>query len=345
MCASAVARIVAARRDADVRIGSMKSNLAMKHAAAILMLASVAHVATAQEVVLEPQRVSPHCWFFQGESGMASLANKGYMSNAGFVVTEDGVVVFDALGTPALGRAMIVAIRRVTAAPIRRIIISHYHADHVYGLQALKPTGAEIWAHVKAKAYFTSGVAEDRLAQRRVDLAPWVDDSTHVIPPDQWLDGDTDFRMGGLTFRLIYSGGAHSPEDMMMLVVEDRVLFAGDLIFAGRVPFVGNADSRGWLGAMEKLLLITPSPVVVIPGHGPASRDPARDMSLTRDYLVYLRQSMGRAVRELETFDEAYARTDWSPFRSLPAFEAANRINAYGTYLLMEQEELQSAKP
>jgi hypothetical protein len=85
--------------------------------------------------------------------------------------------------------------------------------------------------------------------------------------------------------------------------------------------------------------------VVVIPGHGGASRDPGRDLSLTRDYLVYLRQAMGRAVRELETFDEAYAKTDWSRFRSLPAFEAANRINAYGTYLLMEQEELQSAKP
>ena len=311
----------------------------------LLLFAPAATLAFAQEVQLEPQRLSPHCWFFQGESGMASLANKGYMSNAGFVVTDDGVVVFDALGTPALGEAMMAAIRKITPAPIKRIIVSHYHADHIYGLQSLKSTGTEIWAHVKAKAYFTSGVAEARLAQRRVDLAPWVDETTRVVPPDVWLDGDTDFRLGGLTFRLIYSGGAHSPEDILMYVVEDRVLFAGDLIFAGRLPFVGNADSRGWLAAMEKVLLLKPPPVVVIPGHGGASRDPARDLSLTRDYLVYLRQSMGRAVRDLETFDEAYARTDWSRFRSLPAFEPANRINAYGTYLLMEQEELQGTKP
>ncbi len=324
---------------------NLHDNLTMRQAAAILTLAFVHNVAMAQDVVLEPQRVSAHCWFFQGESGMASLANKGYMSNAGFVVTDDGVVVFDALGTPALGRAMIVAIRKITPAPIRRVVISHYHADHVYGLQALNVTGAEIWAQVKAKSYFTSGVAEARLAQRRIDLAPWVDESTRVVPPDVWLDGDTDFRMGGLTFRLIYSGGAHSPEDMMMMVVEDRILFAGDLIFAGRIPFVGNADSRGWLGAMEKLLRLEPPPAVVIPGHGGASRDPARDLATTRDYLLYLRQAMGRAVRDLQSFDEAYANTDWSRFRSLPAFDAANRGNAYGTYLLMEEEELRSAKP
>src|SRR6202158_5089702 len=112
-----------------------------------------------------------------GSPGIPGKENEGNTSNAGFVVTDDGVVVFDALGTPALGQAMMLAIRKVTPAPIRRIIISHYHADHIYGLQALKSTGAEIWAHVKAKAYFTSGVAEARLAQRRVDLAPWVDET------------------------------------------------------------------------------------------------------------------------------------------------------------------------
>jgi glyoxylase-like metal-dependent hydrolase (beta-lactamase superfamily II) len=311
----------------------------------LLLVAGSVHCARAQEIALEPQRLSEHCWFFQGEAGMASLANKGFMSNAGFVVTADGVVVFDALGTPALGRAMIAAIRKVTPQPIKRVVMSHYHADHIYGLQEFKATGAEIWAHVKAKQYLTSGQAIERLAQRRADLAPWVDDKTRVVPPDVWLEGDTDFRMGGLTFRLIYSGGAHSPEDMLMYVVEDRVLYAGDLIFAGRIPFVGTADSRGWIAATAKMLSLSPAPIVVIPGHGPASRDPARDLALTRDYLVFLREAMGRAVRELEPFDAAYAKVDWSRFSSLPAFEQANRTNAYGTYLLLEEEELRGGKP
>jgi glyoxylase-like metal-dependent hydrolase (beta-lactamase superfamily II) len=296
----------------------------------------------ANDIVLEPQRISTHGWFFQGESAMASAQNKGFMSNAGFVVTDDGVVVFDALGTPALGRAMIAAIRKVTPQPIKRVIVSHYHADHVYGLQAFKAQGAQIWAHRKAQLYLDSSVAKERLAQRRVDLFPWVDEETVVVPPDLWLDGDTSFRMGGMTFDLIYSEGAHSPEDLLMYVHEDRLLFSGDLIFAGRVPYVGNADSAGWLKAMDKMIALHPT--AVAPGHGSASRDVERDLALTRDYLVYLRAAMGRAVRDLEPFDDAYARTDWSRFRSLPAFEQANRLNAYGTYLLMEQEILKVPK-
>ena len=59
---------------------------------------------------------------------------------------------------------------------------------------------------------------------------------------------------------------------------------------------------------------------------------------------MYLRETMGRAVADLEPFDEAYAKTDWSRFRALPAFEQANRINAYGTYLTMEREMLAKDK-
>ena len=325
-------------------IAAMPMPSILRFAALLLVVAqSIAAPAHAgDDIVLVPKRISAHGYFMQGESGMASAANKGFMSNAGFVVTGDGVVVFDALGTPALGRALIAAIRTITPAPIRRVIVSHYHADHVYGLQPLKEAGAEIWGYRAGEAYFTSGLAEERLAQRRADLFPWVDETTRVVHPDLWLDGDTDFRLGGLTFRLVWSGGGHSPEDLMMYVVEDRLLFAGDLIFAGRIPFVGNGDSKGWLAATQKMLALAPS--VVVPGHGPASHDVARDLALTRDYLVYLRETMGRAVRDLTPFDEAYAATDWSRYKSLPAFEPANRINAWATYLRMEQEELTAVK-
>jgi hypothetical protein len=90
-----------------------------------LTLMMVPLSATALEApVLTPQNVSEHVWFFRGASGVASASNRGYIANAGFVVTGDGVVVFDALGSPVLGDAMIAAIRKVTKEPIRRPTIT-----------------------------------------------------------------------------------------------------------------------------------------------------------------------------------------------------------------------------
>jgi len=318
-----------------------RSHVRLLAAAALAVAATLAGAQAT--IALTPERVSAHAWYFRGEAGMASAANRGFMSNAGFVVTSDGVLVFDALGTPALGRGIVEAIRKVTAAPIRRVVVSHYHADHVYGLGPLKDSGAEIWAHRRSLDYFSSGLAAERLAQRRADLFPWVDETTELVKPDVLVDGDTSFRLGGMTFRIIDTGGAHAPDDIMLMVEDERTLFAGDLLFAGRIPFVGNADSKHWLAAIERLIPLAPA--VVVPGHGPASRDVARDLATTRDYLAYLRDTMGRAARDLEPFDDAYAKTDWSRFRGLPAFEPANRINAWGTYLRMEQEALTAGSP
>ncbi len=299
---------------------------------------AVARAPAAVSVDLAPQRVSDRVWYVQGDSGMVSLQNEGFNSNAGFVVTDEGVVVFDALGTPALGAVLLERIREVTKQPVRRVVVSHYHSDHFYGLQAFKDAGAEVWAQRAVRDYLATGADEERLAERRQSLAPWVTDEARIVAPDHYVDGETVFRLGGLTFRLLPAGPAHTTEDLMMLVEEESVLFAGDLIFAGRVPFVGDADPSAWLAALEKLS--SHRPRVVVTGHGRASTDALADLALTRDYLLFLRAEMGKAVDELLDFDEAYQRTDWSRFSSLPAFEDANRRNAYNVYLRMQREAL-----
>jgi glyoxylase-like metal-dependent hydrolase (beta-lactamase superfamily II) len=217
------------------------------------------------------------------------------------------------------------------------VIVTHYHADHFYGLGPLKDAGAEIWAHHRGREYLEQqGPA--RLEQRRRDLAPWVDEHTRLVPADRWLAGDVSFTLGGVDFDVVYMGPAHAPDDVVVIVRQEQVIFCGDIIISGRIPFVGEADSRRWLAAIDRMLTLRP--VLMVPGHGPLSRDPARDLAFTRDYLEYLRQQMGRAVKDLTPFDEAYAKTDWSRYAGIPAFDPANRINAYGTYLLMEEESL-----
>jgi glyoxylase-like metal-dependent hydrolase (beta-lactamase superfamily II) len=298
---------------------------------------------TSKSIQLTPIKVSPHVYYFQGESGVASAANQGYMSNAGFVVTNAGVVVYDALATPVLGEAMIAAIKKITSQPIKKVIIGHYHADHIYGLQAFKKIGAELIAHENGKLYLSSELAQQRLEQRRAELFPWVDDKTKLLPADVWLNFSDkkpySFSLGGVNFQIIDSSGAHSSEDVLLFVENEKVLFAGDIYFSGRIPFVGNADSRVWLQTLDRLLDVKPT--VVVPGHGKYSRNTIEDMQLTKTYLEFLREKMGNAVQDLIGFEEVYQQTDWSRFENLAAFKAANRLNAFGTYILMEKESLE----
>ncbi|MDP1646973.1 MAG: MBL fold metallo-hydrolase [Rubrivivax sp.] len=271
----------------------------------------------------------------QGVSALGSPANRNFISNAAFVVTPAGVVVIDALGSPALAEELIRAIGRITPQPIRQVVVTHYHADHVYGLQAFRALGATITAHRGGLAYLHSETAARRLQASREELAPWIDDQTRLVPADRWIDGPTRFALGGVDFLLQPLGPAHTPEDLVVFLPQTRVLFAGDIVFRGRIPFVGQADSGRWIEALDRLIEFDAR--LIVPGHGPASATAQSDLKLTRDYLQHLRQTMAEAARMLEPFDEAYAKADWSRFEHLPLFKAANRINAYNTYLLMEQ--------
>lgn len=293
---------------------------------------------TLAEVAFTPVKVSAHCYYVLGEAGAASSANEGFMSNAGFVVTDAGVVVFDTLGTPVLGQRLLNEIKRVTDQPIKLVIVSHYHADHIYGLQVFKDMGVEIWANTRGQEYLNSEAAAKLMEERREALFPWVDEKSRLVAADRWLSGDTSFELGGLHFVLQHVGPAHAPDDMVMFVKEDSVLYAGDLIFIGRIPFVGDADSSSWLKAIDKVLAFKPK--FMITGHGQASHTPVKDLVFTRDYLKYIRKVMGQAVTDFAPFAEAYDKADWSQYVNMPAFNDANRDNAYNTFLLMEKESL-----
>jgi glyoxylase-like metal-dependent hydrolase (beta-lactamase superfamily II) len=292
---------------------------------------------SAQQRAVNASQVSPSAWYVEGESALGSPANRNFISNAGFIETADGVVAIDALGSPALAREFMAEVRRRTGKAVTHVIVTHYHADHIYGLQEFQRAGARIIAHRGALDYLHSELAQSRLAVSRVNIAPWIDTETRLVPADEWIDGTRELVVGGVRILLQPVGPAHTPEDLVVLLPSEGVLFAGDIVFRGRVPFVGEADSRHWVASLDQLLAFDAK--VVIPGHGPMSTSAREDLQLTRDYLVYLREAMGRAAREMEPFEEAYRRTDWSRYEKLPLFDAANRMNAYNTYLLMEREK------
>jgi glyoxylase-like metal-dependent hydrolase (beta-lactamase superfamily II) len=289
-------------------------------------------------------------YYSTGNPGVPGKGNEGNTSNGGFVVMSDGVVVFDALGTPSHGWALLQQIRKVTDKKIRYVIASHYHADHIYGLQAFKDhTDAAIVAQERAGEYKENEETADekanqRLDQRRGVLFPWVDKNTRVVPPDTTFRDRMTIALGDKRLTLLYAGPAHSSSDLMMLVEPDGVLFAGDIVQNSRIPHMNSDDvsTTQWLAALGEVEKLDPK--FIIPGHGKASTQAKEAIAFTRDYIQYVRSTMAVAVQDWTDFNVAYEKTDWSKYRDMPAFAANNRGNAYRIYLELEQSQFKTDK-
>lgn len=292
---------------------------------------------------MEVQRVPDSSTYYViGQTAVPNQENEGFTSNAGFVVTDEGVAVYDALGTPSLGFALLESIRQVTDQPIKYVIAGHYHADHIYGLQAFKDhTDAIIIAQKAAYEYIQDDDADKRLVQRRNELAPWVNENTRVVEPDTTFTNKYTLELGRTSLKLIYAGPAHSPSDVMMMVRPDGILFAGDIVQNHRIPFMAGdrVDTKNWLDGLTEVRELNPR--VTIPGHGQPSTDVIDAIDFTQTYIRYVRQKMGAAVENWVDFETAYTNTDWSRYADMPAFEASNKGNAYRVYLDMESAMLQ----
>jgi glyoxylase-like metal-dependent hydrolase (beta-lactamase superfamily II) len=290
-------------------------------------------------------------WYSTGNPGIPGKDNEGNTSNAGFVVTSDGVVAFDALGTPSLGWALLQEIGKRSDKKVRYVVASHYHADHIYGLQAFRDhTDALIVAQERAGEYRDNEETADekasqRLDQRRSALFPWVDGNTRVVPPDITFKERMTINLGDRRLTLIYAGPAHSSSDIMMMVEPDGVLFAGDIVQNGRIPFMNSDDvsTTQWLRALGEVGKLNPK--FIIPGHGRTSTEAKQAIAFTRDYIGYVRDTMAAAVQNWTDFDVAYEQADWSKYRDMPAFSSNNRGNAYRIYLELEQSQFKADKP
>jgi glyoxylase-like metal-dependent hydrolase (beta-lactamase superfamily II) len=300
----------------------------------LLVFSAQAEEYEAVSVEVKAQKLIGDAYYVPGMSG-AATEYEGFISNAGFVVTNEGVVVFDALGTPSLAHAMLGEIRKITDQPIKIVVMSHYHADHLYGLQVFKDEGAQVWAPKGTWDYLDSETAETLLDSRRTALFPWVTDDTYLVKPDRIIEQDTKFSLGNHEFMINYFGKVHSDGDMSLLSVNDQTLYSGDIIFEGRLPFVGDANIIDWVKTLERMQHTQVD--YFVPGHGSASDQPLQTMDLTYRYLNFLLKKFSAVVEEMNPFGETYDAIDWSEFENETAFEEANRRNAYAVYLFLER--------
>ncbi|MGA7801671.1 MAG: MBL fold metallo-hydrolase [Gammaproteobacteria bacterium] len=287
-------------------------------------------------------RIAPNTYMFYGNIAEVDARNRGFNGNAGFVVTDRGVVAIDALGTPKLGERMIATIRSLTDRPVTHLILTHNHPDHSYGAIAFRRLGGvAVIAHRGALEYLNSTQMDRSVRYRRSFIAP---DMAGFAPvrPDRLVDGalydKTSLRVGDHRFDIYNTGNHHSHGDLVIHQLPENILWISDLAFNQRVTYMGDGDSALALRGEEWLLKNFSDVLLMVPGHGSAQTRPFPMVSRTHAYIQRLRETMARAIRHGVGLQTAVEQADFPDWRKVPLYDLNQRANANFVYREMEVE-------
>lgn len=302
-------------------------------------------------VIIDPQasdqdplpyyRIAPDTYLVYGNVAVLDRNNRGFNANAGFVVTPEGVVVIDALGTPKLGRRLIATIRSATEIPISHLILTHNHPDHAYGASAFRELeGVSILAHEGMLDYLGSSTFQESVAYRR-KLVPEDMEGFEAVRPDRLIGGERFTRykltVGGRRFDIYNVGEHHSHGDLVVHQVDQDVLWISDLAFNNRLTYMADGHSEQILEAQDWLLRNFSGAALMVPGHGSAQTPPFPMVAETRAYVKRLREEMAAAIDAGMGLNEAVQRARFPEWEDVPLYGHNQRANAHFVYLEMEQ--------
>ncbi len=282
------------------------------------------------------RRVQKDIYMVRGVDALPSVENRGFMSNAFGVLTEEGWVVIDALSTPELSKEFVDNLMRVRKAPIKYAIITHYHPDHWYGAKTYKELGAKIIAHKRLMDFYQSGEAQlalENAKQRFGDLFKGV----ALVPPDIVVEDRYTLKVGGKTFEVIYMGPAHTDNDLVVYMPSEKVLFTGDLVLYNRIPFMGDrgASSKGLVEALHKIKKMDAE--VILGGHNEPMDMSAVDFTLA--YVQFLRENIKKAKEQGKSIDEIRQALGDSPYRKYVMYDAFHNANVFRIDAELDMEE------
>jgi cyclase len=207
--------------------------------------------------------------------------------NAGFVIGDDGVLVIDTFQDPRPAKAMLAEIRKLTPLPIRFVVNTHYHLDHVNGNDVFAAAGATIVAHRNVRAWMRSEnikmldppVTAEKKARVQSLTLPTVVHDSHL-----------DLYLGSRRINVRYYAG-HTGGDSVVSVADAHVVFCGDMLWKEHVPNLIDASTKAWIESLDAMQKDY-GPSTWVPGHGGIAN--AQDVLTFRKYLADLRDGVRR---------------------------------------------------
>jgi len=284
----------------------------------------------------ELREVAPGHYLHEGAHEMASRDNLGDIANIGFVVGSEGMAVIDTGGGPSLGADFLAALRNVTDRPIRYVINTHMHPDHIFGNGVFQdlPEAPRFVAHAKLPAALRSRT-DAYFDQLERDLGEAEARRARMIQPDILVDDRAELDLGDRTLTLRAWPTAHTNNDLTVHDSRTGAFWTGDLIFRTRMPSL-DGSALGWLTVLDKLR--RESAATIIPGHGREAETWDEVAGDLRRYLDKLVDGVRAVIDRFGTIPEAIeavARDERARWR---LFDAYHGRNVTATFAELEWE-------
>ncbi len=280
------------------------------------------------------KEIAPGVFVHRGQHALMNAENAGDIANASFVVGGDAVAVIDTGGSARVGAALRERVSAATDRPIRYVINTHMHPDHVFGNAAFEAGKPAFVAHHKM-ARGLAARADRYLAVNREAMGEAIFEGTRIVAPTVEVKDRLDIDLGGRSLVVEAQKTAHTDNDLVIHDPATGTLFLGDLLFAEHVPTF-DGSIRGWLGVLDELSARPAQRVV--PGHGPDKLPWPAALDPLRRYLTAVATAVRHAIKEGRPIDEAMKTAAQSEKDAWLLFKEYHARNVSAAFAELEWE-------